>query len=403
MNLKAQIQHDIERHELMACYDLQGSLNIINFARIGKGEPSEVAGYRVADGVATVYVRGLLVPKMDVDFSDWGITGYNHIAEYIEQANADPMVNSIVLDIDSGGGYVAGIEGPTEAIYQSTKPIETFVSGDMYSAAYWLGASAKKITATKTSGIGSIGVYVVHAEESQALANHGITYSMFRSGKWKGSFNSFTPLSDDEKERLQQGVNESASNFFNHVAANRDLDAKTIKGWEGDTFNAQQAKDYGLIDSIASQAATYTALNTYQMSEEDSMTELEQAQAKIAELQSAQALAEQAKQAAEAKAKAAEDALKDIKAKAREAQINELAELTGKEFTAEEKSDFADMTDRQFASAFNTAKAIKESAPKMPISFTDEQANQGQTLIPGSGIDARFEAAKQAAQAKLGA
>ncbi|MGZ9927849.1 S49 family peptidase, partial [Escherichia coli] len=88
-------------------------------------------------------------------------------------------------------------------------------------------------------------VYVVHTEESGWLERYGEKVSLFRSGKWKAAFNSFMPLTDDEKTRLQEGVDESASVFFNHVAAQRNIDAKTVKNWEGDCFTAVKAKELG--------------------------------------------------------------------------------------------------------------------------------------------------------------
>lgn len=372
-----QIKADIKHHEVMACRDLDLALSVIDFealALVDYAEQQE-AGYRVADGVATVYVRGLLVPKMDFDASDWGITGYNHIAEYIERANADSTVNSIVLDIDSGGGYGSGNEAVIDAIYQSKKPIETFASGHMYSAAYWIGCSAQKITATKASGIGSIGAYIVHYEESKALEMQGIKPTLFRSGKHKAEFNSFSPLSDDEKKRLQERVNESASIFYNHVAASRDIDAKTIASWEGGDFNAQQAKDQGLIDVIASKPTTYTTLSVTTMSQEDSM-DLQAALAENEKLKAEKLAAEQAKQAAEAKAQAAETKLKEAQAQAREAQIAELAELTGIEMTDEKKAAYASMDDVQFAATLDIAKSTAK-ATALPLGLMQEQATQG--------------------------
>ncbi|WP_420229047.1 S49 family peptidase [Psychrobacter sp. ER1] len=262
MNLQAKIKRDIDSHALMSCENLDRQMAAIDFKSLARySDDDSEAAYTVENGVATIDVRGLLVPETSSDYRSWGVTGYANLADYIQQANDDYTVTSIVLDIDSGGGYVAGLDGITETIYQSAKPIETFVSGDMYSAAYWLGASTSKITASKQSGIGSIGVYVVHTEESGWLERYGEKVSLFRSGKWKAAFNSFMPLTDDEKQRLQEGVDESASVFFNHVAAQRNVDAKTVKGWEGDVFTAVKAKELGLIDAIADSVAVSSGTN----------------------------------------------------------------------------------------------------------------------------------------------
>ncbi|OLF36519.1 hypothetical protein BTW00_05375 [Psychrobacter sp. C 20.9] len=401
MNLQAKIKRDIDSHALMSCTGLEHQLASIDFKALSRYDDDDgEAAYTVENGVATIDVRGLLVPETSSDYRSWGVTGYANLADYIQQANDDYTVTSIVLDIDSGGGYVAGLDGITETIYQSAKPIETFVSGDMYSAAYWLGASTSKVTASKQSGIGSIGVYVVHTEESGWLERYGEKVSLFRSGKWKAAFNSFMPLTDDEKQRLQEGVDESASIFFNHVAAQRNVDAKTVKGWEGDVFTAVKAKELGLIDGIADSVSTSSsAAQSNNNPEEYDLNELEKAQAKIKQLED-QALSDKAasdKKIADAKAEAqaAKDALAESQAATRQAAIDKLAADTGREFTDEQVTAFKAMDDAQFAVAEFMAKPVEKKAPELPDGLDKAQATNGR-----EGGESKILAAVEAAKAQ---
>lgn len=398
MNLQAKIKRDINRHALMACHDLNGELASIDFKALSRhSDDDSEAAYTVENGVATIDVRGLLVPETSSDYRSWGVTGYANLADYIQQANDDYTVTSIVLDIDSSGGYVAGLDGITETIYQSAKPIETFVSGDMYSAAYWLGASTSKVTASKQSGIGSIGVYVVHTEESGWLERYGEKISLFRSGKWKAAFNSFMPLTDDEKQRLQEGVDESASVFFNHVAAQRNIDAKTIKAWEGDVFTAVKAKELGLIDAIADSVAVSSSTNqgnTNPKTEGESM-DLQEAQAKIKELEASEAKAVQEAADAKAEAQAAKDALAESQASTRQAAIDKLAADTGREFTDEQVTAFKAMDDAQFAVAEFMAQPVTPKAPELPDGLDKAQATNGR-----EGGESKILAAVEAAKAQ---
>lgn len=397
MNLQAKIKRDIDSHALMSCTGLEHQLASIDFKALSRYDDDDSeAAYTVENGVATIDVRGLLVPETSSDYRSWGVTGYANLADYIQQANDDYTVTSIVLDIDSGGGYVAGLDGITETIYQSEKPIETFVSGDMYSAAYWLGASTSKVTASKQSGIGSIGVYVIHTEESGWLERYGEKVSLFRSGKWKAAFNSFMPLTDDEKQRLQEGVDESASIFFNHVAAQRNVDAKTVKGWEGDVFTAVKAKELGLIDEIADSVSTSS--NTAQSNnnpEEYDLNELEKAQAKIKELEASEAKAVQEAADAKAAALVAQNALAESQASTRQAAIDKLAADTGREFTDEQVTAFKAMDDAQFAVAEFMAKPVEAKAPELPDGLDKAQATNGR-----EGGESKILAAVEAAKAQ---
>jgi signal peptide peptidase SppA len=397
MNLQAKIKRDIDSHAPMSCTGLEHQLASIDFKALSRydGDDSEAA-YTVENGVATIDVRGLLVPETSSDYRSWGVTGYANLADYIQQANDDYTVTSIVLDIDSGGGYVAGLDGITETIYQSTKPIETFVSGDMYSAAYWLGASTSKVTASKQSGIGSIGVYVVHTEESGWLERYGEKVSLFRSGKWKAAFNSFMPLTDDEKTRLQEGVDESASIFFNHVAAQRNVDAKTVKGWEGDVFTAVKAKELGLIDVIAdSVAVSSSTAQSNNNPEEYDLNELEKAQAKIAELEKSEALAKQEAVDAKAAALAAQNKLAETQASTRQAAIDKLAADTGRTFDESQLNAFKAMDEAQFAVAEFMAKPVEAKAPELPDGLDKAQATNGR-----EGGESKILAAVNAAKAQ---
>ena len=398
MNLLEKIKADIARHELMACHDLQGQLAAIDVKALAVlGKDSETPSYSVDNRTATIKIRGLLIPSASRDYGDWA-TGYNYINQYLAKANNDPFVDEIVLDIDSGGGYVKGLDDVIETIANLSKPITTYASGDMYSAAYYLGSSTDNITAEKDSGIGSIGVYVVHSEDSKALEKWGETYSIFRSGKWKGAFNWFSPLAKHEKERLQQGVDEAASLFFNHVAYKRDIDAMTIADWQGDTFSATKAKELGLIDEIVGKTAINTATQveittkadfsaTSTQNPKENTMDLNEAKAKISELQGQVADKDSALTAAQAKAADAETKLAEVTTKLEKIQadgrnkaVADLEAKTGKTFSDAEKQAFAGMSDDQFALVASMAESNK---PVMPASLQQAQITAGNTESTG--------------------
>lgn len=391
MNLLDKIKADIARHELMACHDLQGQLAAIDVKALAvMGTDNETPSYSVDNRTATIKIRGLLVPSASRDYGDWA-TGYNYINQYLTKANNDPFVDEIVLDINSGGGYVKGLDDVIETIANLSKPITTYASGDMYSGAYYLGSSTDRITAEKDSGIGSIGVFVVHSEESKALEKWGETYSIFRSGKWKGAFNWFSPLAKHEKERLQQGVDEAASLFFNHVAYKRDIDTMTIADWQGDTFSATKAKELGLIDEIVGKTVTQSPVEQFLETKAESSATTNP-QPKELDMDLVQALAEnsnlKAQVADKETALASKDAkIAELQAKLTEQQANnrnkavaDLEAKTGKTFSDAEKQAFAGMSDEQFALVASMAESNK---PVMPASLQQAQITAGSTESAG--------------------
>lgn len=432
-NLKAQIEADIKSHAVFACHNLQASVAAIDFVALSLSQEPlsqdhQEQGYGVDGTTAVINVRGLLVPQMSHDRSNWGITAYNQIARYLARANSDPFIDDIRLDIDSSGGYVAGLDDVVEQIANLDKPITTFVSGDMYSAAYWLGVSTEKITAKKSSGIGSIGVFVVHSESSKGLEKQGDTLSIFRSGKWKGAFNWFSPLAKYEKDRLQQGVDDTASLFFNHVAQQRKLTAQQVKDWEGDVFTAQQAKECGLIDAIVGKSTTTashvkqhkqqtaqqtvvafnTGLASLTQNPKETTMELPQALAalnerdkRISELQrqvvqkdSLATTAMRERDDAVAEATQAKAELTKVRGDIRQKAIDELAEATGKQFGDDELAELKDASDGVFV-MLKAAYTQAVQKPTLPSSWKSEQTANGADNEPLADTqDARFEQAK---------
>ncbi len=244
-NAHGQVMACIGYHELIAALDYDGIKAAVEIDSYG--EP----GYSVFEGIATIKVRGLLVPETDADLTSWGLTGYDILGAYLGNAAEDFNVDSVVLDISSPGGFIFGLLGVVDSIKVYPKPISAYGSGDIYSAAYYLASSVNgNLTVSQSSGVGSIGVYAEHFDNSGALEKKGTIRSIFKSGFWKGAFSSLAPLSKQEAERLQQSVDESAAEFFAHVAIQRRLSAAKIKKLEGDSFNADRALEIGLIDEI---------------------------------------------------------------------------------------------------------------------------------------------------------
>lgn len=262
MNLK-QLQAKLEqKHGILSCRNYDTLLKSVNFNQLEtldfKADRNDGYGIfyieepalSIDNNVATIKIRGLLAPDIGWDLVEFGLTGYDVIEHYINYANKSPLVSHIVLDIDSGGGYVAGVQRCGDVISNSQKPIRTFVSGNMHSAAYWLGCSTESITASFYSDVGSIGVYAEHFDRSKELENIGIVARIFRSGKWKGAFSPNRPLTEEEQSRLQQDIDQMANEFFTHVSENRRLSKQAVADFEGDSFIAGEALELGLIDRI---------------------------------------------------------------------------------------------------------------------------------------------------------
>jgi len=209
-------------------------------------------------GVATISIKGPLTNDGDSDWNEWlGMTGYPEIREAMISAATDASVQHIILDIDSGGGAVSGVDDTAKLIrlvHDNVKPVTAFTDGSMYSAAYWLGSSAGEVYASKAAGMGSIGVIATHMERSEMLKEAGIGVTVVRAGKYKALANGVEKLTEEGKAQIQAGVDAAYKIFVGHVAEMRRKSyefADSVMA-QGREFYGQAGADAGLVDGIKS-------------------------------------------------------------------------------------------------------------------------------------------------------
>lgn len=217
--------------------------------------PSEAASSRdrpfalSSDGTALVRVEGQITKYP----SKFGGTSTVLTRRILSQAIADPDVRSIMLAIDSPGGQVAGINDLAEAVRRATetKPVTAFIEDLGASAAYWVASQAQTIVATRTTEIGSIGVFAVLQDLSGAAEREGITIRVVSTGPFKGLGVSGTPVTQEMIDDVQAHVDQIGSFFFQAVQQGRRLNAKQLEAvTDGRVWLAAEAMQRGLIDRI---------------------------------------------------------------------------------------------------------------------------------------------------------
>lgn len=251
----------VEAGAQLAALEAQGT-EALKAAVIARGggrgsDPFELPPLaEVKDGIATMAISGSLISGYAGFMRLFGVTGYGDIQDELVRLSGDNGVRAIVLAIDSGGGHVNGAE-ETGAMIQAidrTKPVVAFTDGDMQSAAYWLGVSAREVYGTKTAQVGSVGTLIVHTERSKARAEAGITDTIIRYGKFKALANGVEPLSEEGKAQLQSIVDESGRIFVEYAADRRGVTAAEFqkKMGEGRTLIGRHAHEAGLTDGVKS-------------------------------------------------------------------------------------------------------------------------------------------------------
>ncbi len=207
--------------------------------------------YLIDQGVAVVGISGKLLNRGSNMDAISGISSYEYIVAQLKAAEADPAVNGIMLEIDSPGGEVAGVDIVTRQMSAMQKPIWAIGNSMAASAAYWIGAGASRFAMIENGVTGSIGAVIVLRDLTKAMDRAGVGATIIRSGSQKMLGSGMEPISPDLVERMQGLVDKAANGFIAHVAQARGVSEKAIRALEGATLDAQEAKAARLIDTIS--------------------------------------------------------------------------------------------------------------------------------------------------------
>ncbi|MBL8815257.1 MAG: S49 family peptidase [Planctomyces sp.] len=237
-------------------------------AKAGAGLPSlDDLIVSESNGVALIPVHGVMVKRTRV-FSGWfdtvRVVGVDFWAEMVEELTKRSDITDIVIDFDTGGGQVAGTERLANAIWNArqTKNVVGVANEFACSAGLWALSQCSRVVTTRTAGIGSLGVYMLHFDDTKFLSeNWGIEKSVVYRGKYKASHE--RPLDKELRADMQRFIDSTYSEFIDAVARGRGVSAnEVIDRWgEAQLFTGSEAVSNGLADDFGTLQEVLEELN----------------------------------------------------------------------------------------------------------------------------------------------
>jgi len=171
------------------------------------------------------------------------------IKKQMKDAEEDASVSAILLDINSPGGTPVASTEIMETVKNCQKPVVAWISDTGASGAYLVASGADKIVASKSSWVGSICVILSLTNLFDLYKTIGVDKYSIKGGKFKDMGADYRNLTSEEKNMLQNMVDQEHDNFISIVAENRKLDKNYVKSIaEGQVFTGTQAKELKLID-----------------------------------------------------------------------------------------------------------------------------------------------------------
>lgn len=218
--------------------------------------------YRSSEGIALIPVLGSLIQRGDGLDALSGLTGYNRISGMLQAALDDPQVGGILLEVDSPGGEANGAFDLAAkiAVSEQRKPTWVAVNEQAFSAAYLISSGAGRISVPESGMVGSIGVVLMHVDQSAKDEKQGITYTPIYAGARKVDYSSHAPLSKAARATAQEEVDRVYDMFVGTVATGRNIQPDVVRNTEAALLNPRAAMAVGLVDAVETFDQTVAAL-----------------------------------------------------------------------------------------------------------------------------------------------
>ncbi len=202
--------------------------------------------------IAVIPIKGEILSSSDSFSSSMSST---LIAGKIREADKDPFIKAIFLDIDSGGGSVVASKEIVYAVRKAKKPVVAYIGGVGASGAYYIAAASDLIIADEDSLTGSIGVISMSTNIQGFLEKLGIEVKVLKEGEFKDMGSPFKDLTEKEKEILNEIIFQASQNFKSDILEFRESklnESKFNQVADGRILSGKTAKEFGLIDLTGS-------------------------------------------------------------------------------------------------------------------------------------------------------
>jgi len=223
-------------------------------ARITDRSYSKAIGSDKGKRIALVTEEGDITRGGDDDtgLSATGIASDPAI-KTMRQVENDSSIEGVILRIDSpGGDGIASDDILHEAKRLSQKkPMVISMSDDAASGGYFIAMTGDPVIAYSNTLTGSIGVFFGKIDLKGLYDKIGFKKELITRGKYAAIDSETTPLTDDERAKLQAEIQVFYQGFVQRVADGRKRPYNVIEPLaQGRVWLGSQAKQNGLVDEI---------------------------------------------------------------------------------------------------------------------------------------------------------
>ncbi|MEK6903677.1 MAG: signal peptide peptidase SppA [Nanoarchaeota archaeon] len=204
-----------------------------------------------SDTIALIPLRGAIVSTSSSSLLTADTITSDNLIKLLHEAEENPAVRGIVLEINSPGGTVVASKEVVDTVKSLQKPVVAWIREIGTSGAYWVASASDAIVADELSLTGSIGVISSYLEFSDLFDKYGISYEGLKTGKYKDIGSPFKQLTEEERTLLQHKIQYVHDYFVADVSRNRDLPEENVRQLAtGIYYLGAEAYDLGLVDYL---------------------------------------------------------------------------------------------------------------------------------------------------------
>jgi protease-4 len=175
--------------------------------------------------------------------------------DQIKRVKDNDSLKALLIRIDSPGGAVT----PAQEIYseiikfkeETKRKVVVSMANTAASGGYYIACPADRIMANPGTITGSIGVITRLPNLKGLFEKVGYAEMVIKSGKYKDIGSSSREMTNEEKEILQDMVDDIHDQFIDAVSESRKIEKEKVKEIaDGRIFTGRQAREINLIDDL---------------------------------------------------------------------------------------------------------------------------------------------------------
>ena len=222
------------------------TLSLDEMKNVKRNTPKDKSG----NIIAVYYAYGEID---DTNSNEEGIHSPKVIKD-LRKLREDETIQAVVLRINSPGGSAYGSEQIWHEIelLKAEKPVVVSMGDYAASGGYYISCNADCIVADPTTLTGSIGIFGMFPNMENLLTNKlGLHFDIVKTNKFADMGSLSRPFNSDEKEALQNYINNGYKLFVKRCAEGRGMTIEAIeKIAEGRVWTGATAKELGLVDEL---------------------------------------------------------------------------------------------------------------------------------------------------------